>query len=96
MKKQKQPFHYVANLKEVGAEIAVEFFPSVDLVKVYFVNGDKKHVLSILRNDPEHTSYYSVDKKTDEMRCYNVVFDEDFGVQPNDEIGDEGFENEEN
>lgn len=81
MKKQKQPFHYVANLKEVGAEIAVEFFPGVDLVNVYFVNGDKKHVLSILRNDPEHTGYCSIDKKTDEMRCYDLVFSKKFGVQ---------------
>ena len=41
---KQQPFHYVANLKEAGAEIEVEFFPDVDLVNVYFVKGGKKHV----------------------------------------------------
>ena len=94
MKKQ-QPFHYVANLKEAGAKIAVEFCPDINLTKIYFVKGGKKHVLSMHNNNLKDSYLYTINKRTDNMRCYNVVFDEDFGVQPNDEIGDEGFENEE-
>ena len=92
---KQQPFHYVANLKEAGAEIEVEFFPDVDLVNVYFVKGGKKHVLSMFNNNLEGSYLYTINKRTDNMRCYNVLFDEDFGVQPNDEIGDEESENEE-
>ena len=91
----KQPFHYVANLKEARAEIEVEFFPDVDLVNVYFVKGGKKHVLSMFNNDPRSSYLYTIDQKTDKMSTYSLIFDEDFGVQPSDEIGDEGFENEE-
>ena len=92
---KQQPFHYVANLKEAGAEIEVEFFPDVDLVNVYFVKGGKKHVLSMFNNNLEGSYLYTINKRTDNMRCYNVLVDEDFGVQPNDEIGDEESENEE-
>ena len=95
MKKQQQPFHYVANLKEAGAKIAVEFHPSINLTKIYFVKGGKKHVLSMFNNDPRSSYLYTIDQKTDKMSTYSLIFDEDFGVQPRDEIGDEGFENEE-
>lgn len=91
----KQPFHYVANLKEAGAEIEVEFFPDVDLVNVYFVKGGKKHVLSMFNNNLEGSYLYTIDKRTDNVKCYNVEFDEDLGVQTNDEIGDEESENKE-
>ena len=92
---KQQPFHYVANLKEAGAEIEVEFFPDVDLVNVYFVKGGKKHVLSMFNNNLEGSYLYTIDKRTDNVKCYNVEFDEDLGVQANDEIGDEESENEE-
>ena len=91
----KQPFHYVANLKEARAEIEVEFFPDVDLVNVYFVKGGKKHVLSMFNNNLEGSYLYTIEKRTDNVKCYNVEFDEDLGVQTNDEIGDEESENEE-
>ena len=90
---KQQPFHYVANLKEAGAEIEVEFFPDVDLVNVYFVKGGKKHVLSMFNNNLEGSYLYTIDKRTDNVKCYNVEFDEDLGVQTNDEIGDEESEN---
>ena len=92
---KQQPFHYVANLKEAGAKIAVEFHPSINLTKIYFVKGGKKHVLSMFNNNLEGSYLYTINKRTDNMRCYNVLFNEDFDVQPNDEIGDEESENEE-
>ncbi|MDY5727885.1 MAG: hypothetical protein SPK49_04625 [Erysipelotrichaceae bacterium] len=55
----KQPFHYVANLKEARAEIEVEFFPDVDLVNVYFVKGGKTHVLSMFNNNLEGSYLYT-------------------------------------
>ena len=92
---KQQPFHYVANLKEAGAKIAVEFHPSINLTKIYFVKGGKKHVLSMFNNNLEGSYLYTIDKRTDNVKCYNVEFDEDPGVQTNDEIGDEESENEE-
>ena len=49
----------------------------------------------MFNNNLEGSYLYTINKRTDNMRCYNVLVDEDFGVQPNDEIGDEESENEE-
>lgn len=49
----------------------------------------------MFNNDPRSSYLYTIDQKTDKMSTYSLIFDEDFGVQPSDEIGDEGFENEE-
>ena len=72
MKKQ-ESFYYEARLPEVGAEIAIEFFPDCNMMNIHFIKDGKKHVLPMMNYDPEHSSFCEIDNKT-WMSLYNYSF----------------------
>ena len=78
MKKQ-EPFYYEARLPEVGAEIAIQFFPDCNMMNIRFIKDGKKHVLSMMNYDPENSSFCEIDNKTNVLKFYKLVYDEEIG-----------------
>lgn len=78
MKKQ-ESFYYEARLPEVGAEIAIEFFPDCNMMNIRFIKDGKKHVLSMINYDPENSSFCEIDNKTNVLKFYKLVYDDEIG-----------------
>ena len=78
MKKQ-EPFHYEAKLVEVDAEIAVEFYPDCDMINIYFVKDGKEQILTMINQDLERSGLCEIDNKTNLLKFYNLVYNEEIG-----------------
>ena len=78
MKKSKtnEPFYYKGELPEIGAKLVIQVYKEFGLIDVRLIKDDKEIILSTKNLNPEACGITSINRNTNEMRCYDVILNE--------------------